>query len=285
MTSKKRTGGGFKAAIVLFVFFALLAVVVFADAIETRIQLLPTPERPAFARPLAVAILIALGIVVLVRFARSRRASGRTLRVRDAHDGVAATATRTRAFVQAFEGLYPEVSVRRLGYRFTLLADGEGIAFWSGAGRRPARVLLVSWDDVRSVRSDTVSVGEASRPALIVRIRHAGASLELPVLLTPGRREQSVGGEELGKRGEASFAIVRLVKAAHRKHLLRGGMTFEQAMDIAPITSPIDVATARAELDRLHAEQAKAAAQPAAMLDAPITVVRAEPVRRTPISA
>ena len=73
----------------------------------------------------------------------------------------------------------------RLGARYSIVVDELGVAFWNG-GRRPRRAAQFPWREVRNIRADSIVVGGAVVPVLVLRVRRAGSSVELPIILVVG---------------------------------------------------------------------------------------------------
>ena len=118
----------------------------------------------------------------------------------------------------------------RLGARYSIVVDELGIAFWNG-GSRPRRAAHFPWPEVRTIRADSMVVGGSRVQVAVLRIRHHGASVELPIILSAGR----VGRYALADA--PFFAIVRSWKAMHRAALAAEGL------ELPPLTAPIPVIT------------------------------------------
>jgi hypothetical protein len=195
-------------------------------------RLVPSlPEVPA--GPVAVAVAIATGLVLLVagvrRAAATSLASARRRALGSVHGGAVSCGIRNRDLVARLDELGRPGSPRvTLPARFSIVADDAGISFWGG-GHRPKRAAYFPWREVRNIRSDSTVVGSASVPVAVVRIRRDGSSVELPVMLSDPR---------LGRYAltEAPFfATVRAWKARHRAALAAEGLELPPLTDAIPV--------------------------------------------------
>lgn len=245
-----------KGVVIVLVVIAVAGVVLLSGTFERLLPQLPVPSAGgADPRLLATVFVAAVPVVVLVRLARLGR-SAAAAEALERSGAEPACAARTRPFVDALAELYdvsPRTVARRLGPRFVVRADAEGVGFWGG-GRKPQRFLLVPWAEVRTVRSDTMPVGERSESIMQLRVRRAGASVEVPVLLTSRGR-----GGAFPLRGDAFTRVVRQFKSAQRDYLVSSGLTWEEAVAVAPVTAPIPVITPglRSTLERPAAAAAR----------------------------
>ncbi|QTX03434.1 hypothetical protein [Agromyces archimandritae] len=238
----------------------IAAIALFPDAIARVLVRLPDPGGSPYAGPAIIALVVVLvPLVFFIRLGRLGRSAAAFRTLERAGGGVTAGARRTRSLLAAVSELYggdAKALGVRIGIRFVLRAEAEGVGFWAG-GRKPKRLLLVPWDEVRTIRSDTMAIGDRSVPVMLLRVRHAGASLELPVLLASHARASAIP-----LRGEAFFQVVRAFKAKQRAHLVAGGLAWEEALQVAPITAPIPII--KGQRPTLAERRAFAAAAPAA---------------------
>lgn len=219
----------------LIVLVALAATLLVAGLALLRPQVERiVPRLPDVPVAEAVAVLAATaGLVLLVTMLRrgvaAARATARRRALEAAHPGAVASGIRNRDLVARLAELRPAGGhAAPLPARFSIVADDAGISFWGG-GRRPRRVAAFPWREVRNIRSDGTVVGSASVPVAVVRIRRAGASIELPVMLSDPR---------LGRYAltDAPFyATVRAWKARHRAALAAEGL------ELPPLTGAIPV--------------------------------------------
>lgn len=189
---------------------------------------------PAVPTTRIATVFAAIGVVVFIVWAIAQL--GRAARARSRRSALSATVhgelscgIRSRLLVQRLKELMSDERVR-LGARYSIVVDELGIAFWSG-GRRPHRAALFPWREVRTIRADSMVVGGAKVPVAVLRIRHHGSSVELPIILSAGR---------LGRYALADapfFATVRSWKAMHRTALAAEGL------ELPPLTAPIPVIT------------------------------------------
>lgn len=183
--------------------------------------------------PVAIAVAVAAGLVLLVaslrRAAAASRATARRRALGSVHGGAVSCGIRNRDLVARLDELDgPGTRRDALPARFSIVADDAGISFWGG-GRRPKRVAAFPWREVRNIRSDSTVVGSASVPVAVVRIRRDGSSIELPVMLSDPR---------LGRYALTDapfFATVRQWKAQHRAALAAEGL------ELPPLTGAIPV--------------------------------------------
>ena len=189
---------------------------------------------PAMPTTRIATVFAAIGIVVFIVWAIAQL--GRAARARSRNSALSATVRgevscgiRSRLLVQRVKELMSDERVR-LGARYSIVVDELGIAFWSG-GRRPRRAALFSWREVRTIRADSMVVGGSKVPVAVLRIRHHGSSVELPIILSAGR---------FGRYALADapfFATVRSWKAMHRTALAAEGL------ELPPLTAPIPIIT------------------------------------------
>ncbi|MCK8608101.1 hypothetical protein [Agromyces sp. C10] len=192
------------------------------------------PEMPAteLALVLATATAIVAVAVALRRGAASARATARRRALQSIHRGEIASGIRNRELVARLTELgHPGGSTAALPSRFSIVADDGGLSFWSG-GRRPRRVAHFPWREVRTIRSDRAVVGSTEVPVAVVRVRRAGISVELPVMLSDPR---------LGRYALTDapfFATVRSWKARHRAALAAEGLELPPLTGAIPVIRP-----------------------------------------------
>jgi len=134
---------------------------------------------------------------------------------------------RNRLLMQRLNELDDTGGVR-LGARYSIVVDELGVAFWNGGGR-PRRAAQFPWREVRNIRADSMVVGASVEHVLVLRVRHNGTSVELPVLLSAGRFGRYAMSDA------PFFAVVRSWKAKHRAALAAEGL------ELPPLTAPIPV--------------------------------------------
>lgn len=191
-----------------------------------RMPAMPTTRIATVFAAIGIVVFIVWAIAQLGRAARARsRSSALSATVR----GEVSCGIRSRLLVQRVKELMSDERVR-LGARYSIVVDELGIAFWSG-GRRPRRAALFPWREVRTIRADSMVVGGSKVPVAVLRIRHHGSSVELPIILSAGR---------FGRYALADapfFATVRSWKAMHRTALAAEGL------ELPPLTAPIPIIT------------------------------------------
>ncbi len=192
------------------------------------------PTMPAVPTTRIAAVLVAVGGLVFVVWAiaqlsRAARTRSRRAALEASVRGELSCGIRSRLLEQRLGELLPDERVR-LGARYSIVVDELGIAFWSG-GRRPRRAALFPWREVRTIRADTMVVGGSKVPVAVLRVRHHGHSIELPIILSAGR----VGRYALNDA--PFFATVRSWKSMHRAALAAEGL------ELPPLTAPIPIIT------------------------------------------
>ncbi|WP_173922610.1 hypothetical protein [Agromyces sp. Marseille-P2726] len=219
-------------ALVALTAVAVIAGLVTGSAVLERIvpRLPPVPTAhvaPGFAGGAPVAPVGWSG----VRLARATRTRSRRTALEAAVRGELSSGIRSRLLERRLNDLVREdASTVRLGSRFSVVVDELGIAFWNG-GRRPRRAAQFPWREVRNIRADSMVVGSSVVQVVVLRVRHHGASIELPIILAAGR----VGRYALA---DAPFyAVVRSWKAKHRAALAAEGL------ELPPLTAPIPIIT------------------------------------------
>ena len=101
----------------------------------------------------------------------------------------------------------------------------------SWASRSGQRAAQFPWREVRNIRADMTVVGGSVVQVVVLRVRHQGASIELPIILSARR---------LGRYALADapfYAVVRSWKAKHRAALAAEGL------ELPPLTAPIPIIT------------------------------------------
>jgi len=192
------------------------------------------PSMPAVPTTRIAAVLVAIGGVAFVVWAiaqlsRAARTRSRRAALEASVRGELSCGIRSRLLEQRLGELLPDERVR-LGARYSIVVDELGIAFWSG-GRRPRRAAQFPWREVRTIRADSMVVGGSRVPVAVLRVRHHGHSIELPIILSAGR----VGRYALSDA--PFFATVRSWKAMHRTALAAEGL------ELPPLTAPIPIIT------------------------------------------
>jgi hypothetical protein len=139
---------------------------------------------------------------------------------------------RSRLLVQRLNEVANADRPVRLGARYSIVVDELGVAFWNG-GRRPRLAAQFPWREVRNIRADSMVVGGAVVPVVELRVRHAGSSVELPIILSSGRPLR------FAMAHAPFFAVVRSWKAKHRAALAAEGL------ELPPLTAPIPIITPR----------------------------------------
>lgn len=196
------------------------------ERVVPRLPEVPVAEALALIAGAAVVLLL---VTMLRRGAAAARAAARRRALEAVHPGSVACGIRNRDLVARLAELRPPGGTAApLSARFSIVADDAGISFWGG-GRRPRRVAAFPWREVRNIRSDGTVVGSASVPVAVVRIRRAGSSIELPVMLSDPR----FGRYAL--TDAPFYATVRAWKARHRAALAAEGL------ELPPLTGAIPV--------------------------------------------
>ena len=189
---------------------------------------------PAMPTTGIATVFAAVGILIVAAWAvaelgRAARARARRTALEATLRGELSCGIRSRLLVRRLNELLPDDGVR-LGARYSIVVDELGIAFWNGGGR-PRRAAHFPWREVRTIRADSMVVGGSKVHVAVLRIRHHGASVELPVILAAPR----VGQYALA---DAPFyATIRSWKAMHRTALAAEGL------ELPPLTAPIPVIT------------------------------------------
>lgn len=218
----------------LTVLVALAAVAVVGGLVAaspTLEQLMPRlPAMPTTSIAVGFAAVGAIVVAVwaFVQLGRAANTRARRNALASTVRGELSCGIRSRLLVSNLNELLADEGDVRLGARFSIVADELGVAFWNG-GRRPQRAAWFAWREVRNIRADTMVVGAAVVSVVVLRVRHNGSSIELPIILSAGR----VGRYALADA--PFFAVVRSWKAKHRAALAAEGL------ELPPLTAPIPV--------------------------------------------
>jgi hypothetical protein len=200
--------------------------------IDDLMARLPAVPSGASASGVAILCLLALGIWCLALLVRGARIRARRAALARTHRDGAVCAIRVGPLAQRMNELRREgAKPLRLGRRYSIVADDEGITFWEG-GRRPRRVDSYPWREVRNIRADATVAGTEVLSVLVLRVRRHKNSVELPVVLASPRAGRYAMSDT------AFFAVVREWKAKHRTALAAEGL------EVPPLTAPIPVITA-----------------------------------------
>ena len=227
IATRHRTG--LTTAVALVTVLVIAGLVVGSPTVERLIPRLPEVPGEIVALGFG-AVAVALGLVaLLVRGVSAARTRARRDALESVYTGEVSCGIRTRDLTTVLEELHGTgADPITLSSRFSVVADAAGISFWTG-GRRPRRAAMFAWREVRNIRSDSTVVGSASVPLAVLRIRRAGASVELPIMLSDSRVSHYalVDGP--------FYAVVRAWKAQHRAALAAAGL------EPPPVTAPIPI--------------------------------------------
>lgn len=199
----------------------------YLERIVVRLPEVPRAEGVAIAVS-ALAVLAALGWM-FVRLGELSRARARRRALEATVRGDVSCGIRSSLLVASLNELTADdPRPTKLAARYSLVVDELGVSFWNG-GRRPRRAVYFPWREVRGIRSDTIVAGASVVPVLVLRVRHGGTSVELPIILAaerPGR---------FALADAPFFAVVRNWKANHRAALAAEGL------ELPPLTAPIPI--------------------------------------------
>lgn len=219
----------------LTVLVALAAVAVVAGlvaaspAIEQLMPHLPAMPTTSIAIGFAAVGVIVVAIWALVQLSRAASTRARRNALASTVRGELSCGIRSRLIVRNLnELLADDAGAVRLGARYSIVVDELGVAFWNG-GRRPQRAASFPWREVRNIRADSMVVGAAVVSVIVLRVRHNGSSIELPIILSAGRFGRYAMGDA------PFFAVVRSWKAKHRAALAAEGL------ELPPLTAPIPI--------------------------------------------
>ena len=227
IATRHRTG--LTVAVALATVIVIAGLVVGSPTLEQVIPRLPDVPGTIVALGLTAVAVVTGAIVLVTRGAAAARARARRSALESVYSGAVSCGIRNRDLTARLGELRdPRSKPVALSSRFAIVADAAGISFWVG-GRRPKRAAMFEWSEVRNIRSDSTVVGSASVPVAVLRIRRAGTSMELPIVLSDSRagRYALVDGP--------FFAVVRGWKAKHRAALAAEGL------ELPPLTAPIPI--------------------------------------------
>lgn len=203
-----------------------------AGRVERFVTLLPAVPNGGAAVAIAAGVAVGLAVFLLVRVAQSARNRARRRALEASVRGQVSCGIRTRLLVAELNELSgTEPHGIRLAARYSIVADELGIAFWNG-GRRPQRAILFPWREVRNLRSDSMVVGGAVVPVIVLRVRRGGTSVELPLILSAPRP----GAYALADA--PFFALLRSWKALHREALRAEGIEPPPVTGAIPVIRP-----------------------------------------------
>ncbi len=193
---------------------------------------LPAMPTTAIAFGFAAVGLLVFAVWAVAQLSRAVRTRARRAALAATVRGELSCGIRSRLLVQRLNEVANADRPVRLGARYSIVVDELGVAFWNG-GRRPRRAAQFPWREVRNIRADSMVVGGAVVPVVELRVRHSGASVELPIILSSGRPVRFALADA------PFFAVVRSWKAKHRAALAAEGL------ELPPLTAPIPIITPR----------------------------------------
>ncbi len=221
-----------RASLTVLVGIAAIAVVAGLVAgspmLERLMPRLPAVPTTNLAVGIAAVGVVAVAIWGVVRLARAARTRARRNALASTVRGELSCGIRNRLLVRRLNELLDDAGGVRLGARFSIVVDELGVAFWNGGGR-PQRAAHFPWREVRNIRADSMVVGGSVEHVLVLRVRHNGSSIELPIILSAGRFGRYAMSDA------PFFAVVRSWKAKHRAALAAEGL------ELPPLTAPIPV--------------------------------------------
>ncbi|GAA4369130.1 hypothetical protein [Agromyces bauzanensis] len=195
------------------------------EQLMPRLPAVPTTNLAVGFAAVGLVVVAIWGVVGLGRAARTRaRRNALASTVR----GELSCGIRNRLLVRRLNELLDDAGGVRLGARFSVVVDELGVAFWNGGGR-PHGAAHFPWREVRNIRADSMVVGGSVEHVLVLRVRHNGSSIELPIILSAGRFGRYAMSDA------PFFAVVRSWKAKHRAALAAEGL------ELPPLTAPIPV--------------------------------------------
>jgi len=223
-----------RAALTALVGLAAAAVVAglvaLAPMIERLMPRLPAMPTSAIAFGFAALGLLVFAVWAVAQLSRAVRTRARRAALAATVRGELSCGIRSRLLVQRLNEVANADRPVRLGARYSIVVDELGVAFWNG-GSRPRRAAQFPWREVRNIRADSMVVGGAVVPVVELRVRHSGASVELPIILSAGRPVRFALADA------PFFAVVRSWKAKHRAALAAEGL------ELPPLTAPIPIIT------------------------------------------
>ena len=207
-------------------------VVALSPTIERLMPRLPAMPTTAIAFGFAAVGLLVFAVWAVAQLSRAVRTRARRTALAATVRGELSCGIRNRLLVQRLNEVANADRPVRLGARYSIVVDELGVAFWNG-GSRPRRAAQFPWREVRNIRADSMVVGGTVVPVVELRVRHSGASVELPIILSSGRPVR------FALAGAPFFAVVRSWKAKHRTALAAEGL------ELPPLTAPIPIITPR----------------------------------------
>lgn len=224
--------GKLTVVIALCAALVVAGLVLGAGRLERLVPLLPVVANGDAAVAVAAGVAVGLAIWLLVHLAQDARCRARRRALEASVRGQVSCGIRTRMLVAELGELQLDESQEiPLAARFSIVVDELGVAFWSG-GRRPRRAALFPWREVRNIRSDSMVVGSAVVPVIVLRVRRGGTSAELPIILSAPRP----GAYALS---DAPFyALLRSWKALHREALRAEGIEPPPVTGAIPVIRP-----------------------------------------------
>jgi len=196
--------------------------------LEQLMSRLPAIPSGRIGAAFAATSVLAFAVWGIVQLARATRTRARRIALEATVRGELSCGIRTSTLVQRLNELVDDGAEVRLSSRYSIVVDELGVALWNGGGR-PRRAMQFPWREVRSIRADSMVVGGSVVPVLVLRVRHGGASVELPIILSAGRPGRFALSDA------PFFAVVRSWKARHREALAA------QGLELPPLTAPIPV--------------------------------------------
>ena len=199
----------------------------FLERLMLRLPEVPGVERIALALS-AIAVLAAV-IWMFVRLGELGRARARRRALEATVRGEVSCGIRSRLL-----RLEPQRAARMTPARRSSPPASRSWSTSSAcrsgmAGAARAARCYFPWREVRNIRSDSLVVGNTVVSVLVLRARHGGTSVELPIILAaerPGR---------FALADAPFFAVVRSWKAKHRAALAAEGL------ELPPLTAPIPI--------------------------------------------
>jgi hypothetical protein len=225
-----------RATLTVLVGLAAAAVVAglvaLSPTLERLMLRLPAMPTTTIAMGFAAVGLLIVAVWAVAQLSRAARTRARRAALAATVRGELSCGIRSRLLVQRLNEVANADRPVSLGARYSIVVDELGVAFWNG-GRRPRRVAQFPWREVRNIRADSMVVGGAVVPVVELRVRHAGSSVELPIILSSGRPLRFAMADA------PFFAVVRSWKAKHRAALAAEGL------ELPPLTAPIPIITPR----------------------------------------
>ena len=225
-----------RATLTVLVGLAAAAVVAglvaLSPTLERLMLRLPAMPTTTIAMGFAAVGLLIVAVWAVAQLSRAARTRARRAALAATVRGELSCGIRSRLLVQRLNEVANADRPVSHGARHSIVVDELGVAFWNG-GSRPRRVAQFPWREVRNIRADSMVVGGAVVPVVELRVRHNGASVELPIILSSGRPLRFALADA------PFFAVVRSWKAKHRAALAAEGL------ELPPLTAPIPIITPR----------------------------------------